>query len=209
MTTTFAHVDVYQFRIYLGEISPLIWRRLLVRSDSTIADLHYTIQIAMGWRDCHLNRFLIHGKEYGVYQPGGTVFRNRADQVVLADFQFRPCERFLYEYDFGDGWQHKVRLEKKLPLDPKKSYPLCIGGARQAPPEDCGGAWSFMALEQHYSLPYIADRLLTILEEGRRDEDREEVGEFLYWLSVNQFDRREVNRRLKLYANGDEAWRWE
>ena len=66
-----------------------------------------------------------------------------------------------------------------------------------------------MALEQHYSLPYIAGRLLTILEEGRREVDREEVGEFLYWLSVNQFDRRTVNRRLRQYAAGDEAWCWE
>ena len=65
---------VYQLRTALREISPAIWRRVLVRSDSTIADLHYTVQIAMGWTDSHMNRFVIHGKEYGVPHIGGTRF---------------------------------------------------------------------------------------------------------------------------------------
>ena len=57
---------VYQFKVVLRGISPMIWRRLLLRSDHSIADLHYTIQIAMGWSDSHLHRFHIHGKDYGV-----------------------------------------------------------------------------------------------------------------------------------------------
>jgi hypothetical protein len=48
-------IEVYQLHVWLCEISPLIWRRLLVRSDSSIADLHYTLQIAMGWDDAHLH----------------------------------------------------------------------------------------------------------------------------------------------------------
>jgi hypothetical protein len=54
---------VYQFKVVLRGISPMIWRRLLLRSDHSIADLHYAIQIAMGWSDAHLNRFHIHGKQ--------------------------------------------------------------------------------------------------------------------------------------------------
>lgn len=61
---------VYQFKVVLRGISPMIWRRLLPRSDHTIADLHYAIQIAMGWSDAHLNRFHIHGKDYGVAHEG-------------------------------------------------------------------------------------------------------------------------------------------
>jgi hypothetical protein len=52
----------YQIHVSLIGISPMIWRRLLVSEDSTIADLHYILQIAMGWSDGHLNRFTIHGK---------------------------------------------------------------------------------------------------------------------------------------------------
>ena len=53
-------VEIYQFHVWIRQISPMIWRRLLVRSDSSIADLHYTLQIAFGWSDEHLNMFHIH-----------------------------------------------------------------------------------------------------------------------------------------------------
>jgi hypothetical protein len=201
-------VEVYQFRVYLREISPAIWRRLLLRSDQTIADLHYTLQIALGWSDFHLNRFVIHGKEFGVAHIGGISFSDDPRTIKLSSFHFRLRERFLYEYDFGDRWEHEIRLEKKLPVDPKKTYPVCIGGSRQAPPEDCGGPIAFQALESHYSLPYIAEKLWEIVEYDLCDEYWEELHEFMYWLSVNQFDRRAINRRLKQYATGNDEWRW-
>ena len=114
---------VYQLRVWLREISPAIWRRLLVRSDSTIADLHYTLQIAMGWTDFHLHQFIIHGKRYGVSRVGGIWFADDPHKVRLCDLQLREKGRFLYEYDFGDLWQHEIRVERKLTLDPKKAYP--------------------------------------------------------------------------------------
>src|SRR5260370_15625545 len=74
-------VPVYQLRIWIREISPQIWRRLLVRSDSTIAQLHEILQIAFGWTDEHLNQFLIRGKPYGVWEPGGISFCDNPHQV--------------------------------------------------------------------------------------------------------------------------------
>lgn len=59
----------------------MVWRRLLVRSDSTITDLHYTIQIAIGCSDSHLNRFHIHGQDYGVYRDGGISFTDNPERV--------------------------------------------------------------------------------------------------------------------------------
>lgn len=138
---------VYQLKVWILEISPMVWRRILVRSDSTIADLHYTIQIAIGWSDLHLNRFHIHGQEYGVYHDGGTSFSDNPELVLLSTFGFRTRERFLYEYDFGDAWQHEIRVEKCLPLEPKKIYPVCIDGKHAVPPEECGGALAYMALK--------------------------------------------------------------
>jgi hypothetical protein len=102
-------VEVYQLRIWLKGISPMIWRRLLVKSNSTIADLHYTVQIAMGWDDDHLNQFIIQGKSYGVYHEGGVSFSDNAKHVYLSDFQFRPKEKFTYEYNFFDHWEHEIR----------------------------------------------------------------------------------------------------
>src|ERR687883_55909 len=122
---------VYQLRVVLRGISPLIWRRLLVRSDTTIAALHATLQIALGWSNEHLNRFVIHGREYGVSQLGGIAFRDDSRQVRLADLGLRVRERFMYEYDFTDSWQHDVRVEQILPLVPGRRYPVCIGGRRR------------------------------------------------------------------------------
>jgi len=167
---------VYQLRVVLRGVSPLIWRRLLVRSDSTIADLHATFQLALGWSDEHLNRFVIHGHEYGVWHDGGIGFRDDPRHVRLANLGLRVRERCLYEYAFTDGWDHDVRLEQILPLDPRRGYPICIGGRRAAPPEDCGGAWAFLELRQHYSTFRIAERLLELLkpigsEAGQEDGD--------------------------------------
>jgi hypothetical protein len=95
--------EVYQLHVWLREISPMIWRRLLVRSDSTIADLHYTLQIAMGWEGNHLHQFIIRGKQYGVPRPGGMWFLDDPTQVRLADLRLRLRERFLYEQKLRRG----------------------------------------------------------------------------------------------------------
>src|SRR5882672_4336410 len=80
---------VYQLRVVLRGVSPLIRRRLLVHSDSTVADLHATLQLALGWSDEHLNRFVVHGREYGVAHPGGLWFRDERVEAIL------PVERAL------------------------------------------------------------------------------------------------------------------
>jgi len=63
--------DFYQLHVVLRNVSPLIWRRLLVRSDTSIAELHAILQTAMGWSDTHLHRFRLHGKAYGIARCGG------------------------------------------------------------------------------------------------------------------------------------------
>ena len=208
-----ASPGVYQLRICLRKISPIIWRRLLVRGDSTIADLHYAIQIAMGWTDSHLHRFRIHGKDYGVAHIGGCFFADDPKQVRLADFGFRLRERFFYEYDFYDLWQHDIRVEQILGLDPKQAYPVCIAGRRASPPEDCGGPRAFFQREREVP-GEIRRSLLQMAEEieaGDLDleaiRDRLESLESLRpWLSLDQFDRRGANQRLRDYAEGERQW---
>ena len=112
---------VYQFRIVLLGISPLIWRRLLVRSNSTIADLHHILQIAFNWSDDHLHRFLIHGKHFGIARAGGLTFRDNPQRLTLSSFAFRRREKFHYEYDFNNNWQHLLRIEAILPLATNQS----------------------------------------------------------------------------------------
>jgi hypothetical protein len=117
----------------------------------------------------------------------------------LQDFRFRQHERFFYEYDFGDGWQHEVRLEQVIPARPEASYPLCTGGARAAPPETCGGPWAFLALQQQFSPYHITQRLADILSDGDAliSDYVEELHALQYWATAHRFDRRAVNRRLQ------------
>ena len=134
MKTAVPGVQVYRQHVRICQISPMIWRRLLVRSDSTIADLHFMLQIAFGWSDEHLNRFQIHGQDYGVYHDGGLSFSADPRRVQLSDFGFRVNERFSYEYDFTDYWLHTIRVEAIFAPRSTESYPCCIGGKRRAPP---------------------------------------------------------------------------
>lgn len=199
---------VYQLKVVLQNISPMIWRRLLIQSENTIADLHYVIQIAMGWNDEHLHQFFTHGKRYGVYHSGGILFNENPHQVKLSDFRFRQDEKFLYEYDLGDHWQHEIRVEAILPFDDKQYYLVCTGGKRATPPEDCGGAWNYM--ERQQTVPVQAIELFSEMfanDSALVADYVEELQALSPWLNLEHFDRRAVNRRLCLYARGDEEWR--
>ncbi len=198
----------YQLHVSLVGISPMIWRRLVVSGDSTIADLHYILQIAMGWSDDHLNRFTIHGKYYGVYHPGGICFSDDPSQVRLADLQLRKREKFRYEYDFNDRWCHQIRVEAIAPSDHSLPAPVCLAGKRAAPPEDCGGPGAFLAKQQHYSVGYGLEILADIRYNGPEvvRERLEEIRLLMRWLSLEKFDRKGVNYRLQQYAMGDRDW---
>jgi Plasmid pRiA4b ORF-3-like protein len=219
-------VCVYQFRVVLRGISPMIWRRLLMRSDDSIADLHYAIQIAMGWSDPHLHRFQIHGKDYGVAHEGGILFTDNPEKVQLADFEFRIRERFLYEYDFYDSWEHDVRLEKVLPWSSQHIGPLCAGGRRLAPPEDCGGArvymkegdprwrqwWDTMPRQELALIAETVKRVLDFDGDHSVIKDRQSLLAALERVkahraaSPDRFDRRVINERLGQYTRGERAW---
>jgi Plasmid pRiA4b ORF-3-like protein len=191
---------VYQLRVLLREISPLIWRRLLVPAQDSIADLHAALQIAFGWDGTHLHRFVIHGREYG------SDSRQDPSGVRLCDLGLRVGERFTYEYDFTDYWVHDIRLEAIHQARPGRRYPVLIGGRRSAPPDGCGGAWPFLALrQQHAGAPLKLLRVLGELlgaDPGQRiDEilgDRyEEFLELCRWTLIDRFDRRAANRQLR------------
>jgi Plasmid pRiA4b ORF-3-like protein len=93
-------ITIYQFRVVLCGVSPLVWRRLLVASDTTLAELHEILQSAFDWSGEHLHRFVIHGAAYGICCLGGIVFQEDARRVPLSRFDLRCGERFRYEYDF-------------------------------------------------------------------------------------------------------------
>ena len=202
MSSTDQMVQVYQLRIWIRHISPQIWRRLLVRSDSTIAHLHDTLQLAFGWTDDHLHQFLIRGKPYGIARSGGMSFDDNPHLVHLRDFHFRSKETWVYEYDLTDWWQHEIRLEQILPLDPSKQYPICVAGKRRGPIEDCGGPWAFMELQDKYPLWEVLPQFAQLLLDHHDDLDdyQDELRQLAYWVVHENFDRRAVNCRLAALA---------
>ena len=164
------------------------------------------MQAAFGWSDEHLHRFTIHAVEYGLRRPGSAGFSRDARQVRLAGFGLRAGERFTYEYNFFAGWRHDIRVERVLPRSPRRRYPACTGGARQAPPEDCGSPEEFLALRQRWPPVLIAARMAEILSGILDDGDapagealgdhREELARLLELARLDKLDRAALNNAL-------------
>src|SRR6185312_5947261 len=129
---TSQRTDTYQLKVTLRGSHPAIWRQFQVRSDITLAKLHNTLQIVMGWTNTHLHRFLIRGKQYGIPDEGDMVLRKMIDgrKHRLSDVVKGQAPRFTYEYDFGDGWQHELLVENSLSPEAGVVSDLSYGRAR-------------------------------------------------------------------------------
>ena len=167
---------VYQFKIILQGIKPPIWRRIQVPETYTFWGLHVAIQDAMGWLDYHLHAFEMLDPatkmKVAIGIPEGPLDTEFLPSVKLRMANYFSMENRLakYEYDFGDGWIHEIRLEKILPKKEGIDYPICIAGKRACPPEDCGGIWGYEELLEAIS-----------------DETHEEHARMMEWLG-DEFD---------------------
>ncbi len=139
MATQTNPASIYQLKVTLRHIKPPIWRRLQVKGDITLYKLHYVLQYAMGWTDSHLHLYVVDGTYYG--EPDQTFGMNVISErsTTLSEIAAKPEDRFVYEYDFGDGWAHDVVVEDVLNAQPEAQYPRCLEGKRSCPPEDIGG----------------------------------------------------------------------
>jgi hypothetical protein len=191
------HADgVFQFKITLLGAKPPIWRRIQVK-DCTLDKLHEHIQTAMGWTNSHLHHFKLGEQLYGDPELMQESFEELgyADSTTtkLSDLISPNAKkfRFVYEYDFGDSWEHEVLFEKASSVDSKTKYPLCLEGKRACPPDDCGGVWGY------------PDFLKAISDEG--DERHEEL---LEWIG-GSFDPEEFDpaAATKAMKKGLPDWR--
>jgi len=132
--------SILQLRIELRGITPKIWRRVWVPDSITLPRLHRTIQAVMGWTDGHLHEFEIARERYGVPDPDwDSPNAPRSEARVRLANCLGGHKQFHYIYDFGDSWEHKIIVEKRL-ADDDMPHPLCIDGENACPPEDIGGA---------------------------------------------------------------------
>ena len=191
-------IEIYQLRVVLRETSPHIWRRFLMRSDSSIVDLHQTIQIAFGWSGRRAFAFEVQGHRQGVRLD------SHARDMRLADFRLYVKERFTYTYNTADQesrpWRFEIRLEQKLVMDGRQHYPRCIGGVGAPPPELCGGSLAFESLRDLFTPAYVAWRTEEMRAEGWRAEHDEELRHLQLWIH-RKLDRRAINQQLRQVGN--------
>ncbi len=136
---------IYELKVTLRNSRPPIWRRLRVSNDITLAKFHDLLQAVMGWEDCHMHSFVAGGKTYSASNPEFPQWENE-QTVSLGQILRKPDEKLVYEYDFGDGWEHSIVLEEQLEAAPGGKYPYVVDGKRACPPEDCGGVGGYRHL---------------------------------------------------------------
>ena len=177
-------VPIYQIKVTLKGSQPPIWRRIQVRRDITLAKLHDVLQVVMGWYDAHLHQFIVGGTYYGVPHP--DYFGDMQDERRVRLHQIATGEKskFVYEYDFGDSWEHVLVVERVLKPEPSQTYPVCIKGKRACPPEDVGGMWGYF----HFL-------------EAMQDPDHAEHQDYVDWIGeefdAEEFDLEVVNEMLR------------
>lgn len=142
-------MTIARLKITLDDITPAVTRRVEVPLDITLSDLHLVIQAAMPWDNCHLYEFSARKIRWGIADDDsdwGDDGPLDASQVTLAQATADTSAKILkYLYDFGDSWEHKVKIEKTVEPEPDTSYPRLLDAAGRCPPEDIGGPWGYAA----------------------------------------------------------------
>ncbi|MBT2404845.1 plasmid pRiA4b ORF-3 family protein [Streptomyces sp. ISL-87] len=182
---------VFQLRIDLDDVAaPAVWRRVQVPATARLDQVHAVIQAAMGWENSHMHAFTADGVQYG--RPVSELgFRD--ERAVTLGALLKEGGTLAYTYDFGDSWEHRVTLERRLAAEADRSYPVCVAGSGACPPEDCGGSWAYEDLKRALADPSHAEHADTVR-----------------WLGLDsgavfdpaRFTPGEANERLRL-ASGD------
>jgi hypothetical protein len=153
---------IYQLKITIIDIEPAIWRRVLVPAGTTLDQFHKIIQAVFGWWDYHLHQYVVDGQHYGLPDPEySDELPAMIDERNVTLRDVLSASTIVYEYDFGDDWKHSVEIESvTMAGDLNIKCPVCAGGARACPREDCGGTSGY-------------SRLLEILGDPMHEEYRE------------------------------------
>jgi hypothetical protein len=185
-TATIAHL-----RIKLDDVEPAVVRRLEVPLTIRLDRLHLVLQAAMGWTNSHLYEIRARDVGWGMPDPDfgdGPLDAAKARLVdVLEDVGGRSLK---YLYDFGDGWEHSIRIERIADALPGIVYPRLIEATGRCPPEDVGGPWGYREF-----LDAIAD------------PGHEEHDERLQWIGSN-FDPADTHPEALAQAVHTLAKRW-
>jgi hypothetical protein len=131
-----------QLRIELEDVSPTVWRRLLVPTSVRMAKLSEMILCGMGWAGGHLHCFTVGKARFGMVLDDYPEDEIDESSVTVRQ-ALRTVTKFGFEYDFGDGWDHIVKIEAELASPFGLKAAVCLGGENACPPDDCGGPYGY------------------------------------------------------------------
>ncbi len=176
---------VYQLKVTLRHVRPPIWRRLRVSGAVALGQLHDALQIALGWTDSHLHQFRVGDACYGMLDPVEDLGTDTIDERKVRLEQIAKVRaKLIYEYDFGDGWEHDVLIEAVETATDRDALPVCLDGRRACPPEDCGGPPGYAHLLESLADPEHPDH----------DDMKEWIGPSV---DAEHFDLGHVNKELR------------
>lgn len=200
-------VVTYRVRVDLVGAKPPLWRRLELASDLMLHEVHDVLQAAFGWTDSHLHRFA-RGPRY--YHPATEYYLCPFDvdegdegvpehEVRLDEVLVEPGDVLFYNYDFGDEWQHVVKLEAFLAPNDAAPRAVCTGGRRPGPAEDSGGigGYELMVAATDPAHPEHAAAVAEYRQYYGEDAD-------LDYYRPTPFDLDEINTALSRFGDGSQ-----
>jgi hypothetical protein len=137
---------IARLKITLDDVKPAVLRRVEVPFDITLDRLHLTTQAAMGWTNSHLYELRAADVGWSTPDPFAgwkgdflDARKARLDDIV----EDVGTKKLVYLYDFGDGWEHTIKIERLSDPEPGVLYPRLTEVRGRCPPEDCGGPWGY------------------------------------------------------------------
>jgi hypothetical protein len=154
---------VAQMKITLDDVTPTVSRVIEVPLSIRLDRLHTVFQAALGWTDSHLWELTFGHTGFGIPDPSyGFDGPLDASKATLAEaLEGMRGKTFRYLYDFGDAWEHTIKIQSIAPADLQGSYPRLLEATGMRPPEDSGGPWGYAE-----KLEALADRTHEYHEEA-------------------------------------------
>lgn len=141
---------IYRLMVTLGDVSPKVYRVLLVPGSFHLGQLHMLIQMSFGWNNSHLHEFVIGTKAFidTIYDEGGSGKPRFDETKFILGLGLSLGQKFSYDYDFGDNWSHDIKVLGIEASLEGFEYPMCIEGKNACPPDDCGGVHRYEELKK-------------------------------------------------------------
>lgn len=134
---------VLQLRVTLLGTQPPVWRQVQVRESMWLSGLHDAIQVCFDWFDYQTHQFALGDARYGNPRQEKEFSVEDDRDISLAELSLPDHSPFLYVYEFGEGWRVEIKFETSVASEKGVRYPVCTGGERAGPPEDCGSLEAF------------------------------------------------------------------